>query len=207
MASSLLGLIGVVVKGGTEEAGLYLVTLPPHDVRTTGTRPILHGAPGGDHHVPSSVFLSVCVFIHPYFHLCLYPSISGDREPSLSPSISAPLIPQPCPHLSLPPCMTPSPVPTLAPTPAPPGAVLGPTGCCRLPRSHRRRAGSPPSRSSDPRTQAAVRRGHVGQVWGQPSPGGWLGVEDSQAYRHGVGKAEALTTHWLQERPATKRLQ
>lgn len=152
-----------------------------------------------------SLHLSFCLC--PYFHLCPYPSISGDRGPSLSSSILAPISPQPCPHPSLPPCVTPSPVPTLTPTPAPPGAVLGPTDCCRLLRSHRRRAGSPPSRSSDPRTRAAVRREHVGQVLGQPSPGGCHGVEDSQAHRHGVGQAGALTTHWLQERPDTKRLQ
>lgn len=207
MAGGLLGLIGVVVKGGAEEAGLYLVTLAPHDVGTAGTCPILHGAPGGDHPVPSSVVLSVYVFIHPYFHLCPHPSISGDRDASLSPSIPALISPQLCPHPSLPPCVTPSPVPTLTPTHAPPGAVLAPTGCCRLPRSHRHRVGSPPSRSSDPRTQAAVRRGHVGQVWGQPSPGGCHGVGESQTHSHGVGQAGALTTHWLQERPATKRLQ
>lgn len=116
MASGLLGLIGVVVEGSTEEAGLYLVTLPPHDVGTAGTCPILHGAPGGDHPVLLSVLLSLCVFIHSYFHLCPHPSISGDRDPSLSPSNPAPIFPQPHPHPSLPPCVTPSPVPTLTPT-------------------------------------------------------------------------------------------
>lgn len=165
IAGGLLSLIGVVVEGGTEEAGLYLVTLSPHDVGTAGTCPILHGAPGGDHPVPSSVLLFVCVFIHPYFHLCPQPSISEDRDPSLSPSTPAPISSQPCLHPFLPPCVTPSPVPTLAFTLVPSGAVLCPTGCCRLPRSHRRRAGSPPSRSSDPRTRAAVRRGHVGRMW------------------------------------------
>lgn len=113
MAGGLLGLIGVVVKGGAEEAGLYLVTLAPHDVGTAGTCPILHGAPGGDHPVPSSVVLSVYVFIHPYFHLCPHPSISGDRDASLSPSIPALISPQLCPHPSLPPCVTPSPAPSL----------------------------------------------------------------------------------------------
>lgn len=88
---------------------------------------------------------------------------------------------------SLPPamCVTPSSVPALAPAHAPPGAVLGPTGCCRLPRSHRHRAGSPPGHSSDPRTRAAGRRGHVGRVWGQPSPG--ARVKSGPQARSGAG--------------------
>lgn len=82
-------------------------------------------------------------------------------------------------------CVTPSSVPALAPAHAPPGAVLGPTGCCRLPRSHRHRAGSPPGHSSDPRTRAAGRRGHVGRVWGQPSPG--ARVKSGPQARSGAG--------------------
>lgn len=55
--SGLLALVGVVVKGGAEEAGLYLVALTPHEVGTAGTGPVLHGAPGGDHPVPLCPFV------------------------------------------------------------------------------------------------------------------------------------------------------
>lgn len=172
VARGLLSLVGVVVKGCAEEAGLHLVALPAHEVGAAGTGPVLHGAPG---ECPSSIFLSDCASpippLSPSLHLraqrSLLPHHSVSTvKPGPHPSSNGPTTPiLPCPHPH--PCV-----------PEPCWAVLrGLTGCCRLPRSHRSMAGSPLHHSSGPRTQAAVRweRWGVGVGPAQPRgmPWGW----------------------------------
>lgn len=82
VAHGLLSLVGVVVKGCAEEAGLHLVTLPAHEVGAAGTGPILHGAPG---EWPSSIFLSDCASPIPS---CPQPSTSRHRDPSFHTTLS-----------------------------------------------------------------------------------------------------------------------
>lgn len=201
VARGLLSLVGVVVKGCAEEAGLHLVTLPAHEVGAAGTGPVLHGAPG---EWPSSIFLSDCASpippLSPSLHLHAQRSLLPHQsvstvKPRPHPSSNGPTTPiLPCPHPH--PCV-----------PEPCWAVLqGLTGCCRLPRSHRSMAGSPLHHSSGPRTQAAVRWERWGVGVGPAQPWGCHGAGESQGNGARCG-AGALTTHWLQERPATKRLQ
>lgn len=196
MAGGLLSLVGVVVEGGAEEAGLYLGALPPHQVRTAGTSPILHGAPGGDHPVPRSVLLSVSVLTHSSIHPCPHPSISEDGDPSLHPK--TPLSPQSCPQPS-------------TDVPNPPSPHTSPPALSPLlpPRPHALliAVGSPEVTGAGPAAPHIVAQapelglqrelGGVGHVCCQPSPGGCCGagVSQSQGAWCGAGCGAGRGTH------------
>lgn len=104
VSRGLLGLVGVVVEGGAEEAGLHLVALPAHQVGAARAGPVLHGAPGVA--VGPSVRPSVQLCPHPSLH----PSISkvGDPLPP-SPSLPVPVPPGPRARRGTPPVAVGSP--------------------------------------------------------------------------------------------------
>lgn len=178
VSRGLLGLVGVVVEGGAEEAGLHLVALPAHQVGAARAGPVLHGAPGVA--VGPSVRPSVRLCPHPSLH----PSISkvGDPLPP-SPSLPVPVPPGPRARRGTPPVAVGSPEVTGA-GPAAPHVV-----------------------AEAPELGLRGDGGDVGQAWGSAGPWGSAHGGEQGAWGRAVGPGHSLTTHWLQERPATKRLQ